>query len=481
MRLQVLSALKWTAIGRLTAQLLSLASTLLVIRILSPADYGIFALCMAPVTFVSALVIVAPTALIIQRTELTAEDQQRVAGFLVVLAAIAFVPLALSIPLLAWSYEDSRIYGLGALLALFSFWPHVIASLLQSSLERHLRFKQVSLIEFAAGMAAMVVTVSMALTGWGVWALAFGSATGSTLQFVLLFWLDGRSFRPKLDLGKLLRQDRAYSIHLTLGTLMTQGFAAAETFVLGHGLGQAGLGVWRTSLELVNIPYAKIMPIVNRVGFPAYARVGDDPAAIRHYVGFSLRMLGMVFVPVYWGIASVGDFIVPTVMGSQWNAGIPLIIIFGLYLPFKLLQFCLVLPHQGLGHAAFVNRAMFIISASSLLGLLGGISFGLIGATIGTVLVGAVGLIWATETARRPLGISWGDILSNLSSSLFAGAVMCIAVRAAVAWLGPEWSGVPALAVLMPLGAVAYCASFLLIDRNRTLNIVLPLIRDIAR
>lgn len=480
MRAAVIPALRWTALGRLSAQALSLVATLAVVRILTPADYGLFALCIAPVAFFGALVVVAPTSLTIQRRDHDATRAAAIAGLALALAAIAFLLVLAALAAIAWLYGEPRVWPIGLALAFGVFLPSCLTALLQSRFERRLEFRLVSLFELAAGVAGAAASIGGALAGAGVWSLVAGNCGTAILQCLLMLRAGGLP-RPSFRLGRLLRQDAGYGAHVTLGTLVTQVFDAAETLLLGRLLGTGGLGVWRTCRELVNVPLGKVMPIVNRVGFPAYARLGGDVAAIRRYALLSLRVLAAVFLPVYWGLAVVASHAVPAVLGAQWVEAIPVATLFGAFMPAKLLQYCLLLPHQGLGNAGLVNRAMLGFGACSLAGLALGAPFGLAEAALGMVVAGTIGVVVAADRVRRPLGISWRDLTGACGASLVAAASMAAAVSCLrIVVVDGSWSHPAALALLVPAGAAAFLAVFLVADRGATPGVLVSLMRDVG-
>ncbi|MFM8992451.1 MAG: hypothetical protein ACKOUS_23285, partial [Alphaproteobacteria bacterium] len=92
-------------------------------------------------------------------------------------------------------------------------------------------------------------------------------------------------------------------------------------------------------------------------------------------------------------------------MGPQWTQAAPLAAIFGFFLPLRLLQYCLVLPHQGLGDAALVNRATFMAGGAALAGLAAGIAHGATVAASGAACVHCGPMARGTAcgaTAARP-------------------------------------------------------------------------------
>jgi teichuronic acid exporter len=480
MRQAVLLALRWTALGRIGAQFLSLLATLVVVRLLAPAEFGLFALAMMPVQMLTALVIVAPTSLAIQRDDRDGSGLAAANGLLLLLAAAGTLLLVAALAALAWAQDQTRLLGIGAVLIVGVFWPSALAAIWQAGFERRLVFRAVALGELAAGLCAAATTLALAQAGAGVWALALGAATGPVLRCLLLAAAGG-AVAPRFPRPWLRRADAAYGGHVALGTLATQVFEALETLLLARALGMPALGAWRTCRELVNVPLAKVMPIVNRVGFPAYARLGDAMPALRHYALLSLGAATALFVPVYWGFAAVSPHAVPLLLGPQWDAAIPVAMLLGAAMPMRLLQYCLILPHQGLGHAALVTRATALIGASGLAGLAAGLGFGLVGAAAGMALGSTAGTLFAVDRALRPLGLSWRDIAARCGASVGAGLAMAASVTAARAALPPELGHGAALVRLVPLGAAVHALAFLLLDRGHTLTPLLRLLRGAIR
>ncbi|MFM8991943.1 MAG: oligosaccharide flippase family protein, partial [Alphaproteobacteria bacterium] len=262
MREAVLPALRWTALGRLGAQALSLAATLVVVRILGPSEYGLFALCMTLGTFLGALVVVAPSSLVI-RGNAPRRDTRRATGLLVALAGLATLAMVPASVAIAWSQDDPRTLPLCLALVACVLWPHAISAAWQASFERRLDRRAGPKVELAAGRASPEATLGCALAGPGAWALAAGAAAASATQFLLLLAALRGDALPSFDFGGLGRADAAYGGRVVLGTLATQALEAAETFLLARFLGAPELGAWRTTRELVNVPMGKVMPIVN--------------------------------------------------------------------------------------------------------------------------------------------------------------------------------------------------------------------------
>jgi hypothetical protein len=95
---------------------------------------------------------------------------------------------------------------------------------------------------------------------------------------------------------------------------------------------------------------------------------------------------------------------------------------------------------------------------------------------------GTLGLAFAVDRARRPLGVSWRDIAAACGASLVAAMAMTAVVTALrVAALPPSWSDAQILLVLVPAGIATYGAVLVAADRGATMALLGGMVRDIGR
>lgn len=465
-----LSAFAWAALGRMPGQALSLGATLLAARILTPADFGLFAACVTPVALVRSVAMAAPAALAGHGPAFAAAHETAVASLHRVLAALGCAAVLAALGAIAWTSGDGRIWPLGLTLVLGVFWPGCIAALAQARLERRLEFRALSAIESLAAGAGAAATLAGALAGAGVWSLVAGGVCAASLHCALVVRADGKR-NPGPGQRRLSAADARMGWQVAAGTLAGQAFDAAETLIVGRLLGPSGLGVWRTCRELVDVPAAKTMAAVNRIGLQGFARHSGDAAQIRRCAILGLRPLAALFLPIYWGLAAVAPHAVPAVLGLHWAEAIPVAIALGLFMPARLLHGWLGLVHLGTGDAASANRGAGIVGAATLSGLCAGAPFGLVGAACGMAVAGTLGVALSIGMARRRLGLSWADLGEGCAAALCAAGTMAAAVTALrLVIVDASWSDGAAMALLVAAGAAVFATVFAATDRGATRN-----------
>ena len=463
-------AFAWGALGRLPGQAVSLVATLVVARILTPADFGVFAMCCAPVALVRALAVAAPAALAARGAGRAWDDADGIAALQRVLASLGCVALFVALGAVAWTSGEALVWPLGLTLAIGMFWPGCLAAVAQARLERRLAFRALSAIESLAAFAGAAASLACALAGAGIWSLAAGSVCAAALHCALVMRAAGAT-GPVSRRSRLSAADARLAWHAALGTLAGQAFDAAETLVVGRLLGAVGLGAWRTCRDLVDVPAAKTMASVNRIGLQVFVRHAGDAVQTRRCARLGLRPLAALYLPVYWGLAAVAPHGVPAVLGRRWAEAVPVAIALGAFMPLRLLHGWLGLARLGAGDAAGANRGACLVGIGALLGLWLGAAFGLAGAAFGMAMAGALGAAVSIDLTRRRLGLSWGDLGEGCAAALTGAGAMAVAVTAMrLTVVDDRWSDAGALALLVPTGAAVFAVVFVVADRGATLR-----------
>jgi len=172
-RKQILSGLKWTAGARFGSQIITWAITLLIIRLLSPEDYGLMAMATVCVVF---MIMVAEAGLkpaLIQRQEIDETVLRQAFGIVIVVNLGLMIILNLLAPMIAGFFAEERlikilhVLSLGFLFIAIDTIPGVI-------LQRELKFKNLALVELMTAVSTSVLTLILAFAQYGIWALVYG-------------------------------------------------------------------------------------------------------------------------------------------------------------------------------------------------------------------------------------------------------------------------------------------------------------------
>jgi O-antigen/teichoic acid export membrane protein len=194
----------------------------------------------------------------------------------------------------------------------------------QIHFHRRLDFRALSLVKLGTVALRLAVFVPAILHFRNVWALVLG-VLASAVSGVIVSYVS-HPYRPKF------RWDRSRLAELIRFGKWITGFAAM-TFCITYGdnlfiskyLGLAALGVYQIAYEVSNLPATNITHVLGRIGFPMYARLQSDRAALRgaflRVMRATLLLAGPVSVLLFLG---AGD-LVNHVLGEKWARAIPLI------------------------------------------------------------------------------------------------------------------------------------------------------------
>lgn len=219
LRAKLLSGAKWSVALRLATQTYSWIITLVMVRLLTPQDYGLNAMLEAPIEILGLLGTLGVDAALIR---FGIRDPQRLAsafGFLLIVNALLFGALFVGAPWIATYFNApqleplTRVAAVVFVLAPFRVIPNAI-------LDMDLDFKLKAQVELKATMAASLVGLGLALAGAGVWALVAVVVLGAVLKAALLAWYRPWFVRPRLDWA-LSRPLITYGLTLITGAMLT--------------------------------------------------------------------------------------------------------------------------------------------------------------------------------------------------------------------------------------------------------------------
>ncbi len=333
---KVVHSLKWMTFTKFLAQLLRWAVTFIVIRLLMPEDYGIYAMADVVMYFFALFSGAGLASALIQARNFSKTQMRQVLGLLILINLSLTLAVILSAPWIADFYREERIIPVLYAL-LIGFLTVTIETLPTAMLEREMRFKTLSLIDLAAATVSAVVTLVLALSGYGVWSLVFGHLSELVIRAGLKFSAHPVMLLPQFRFGE--------SIHLiTFGGIKTLTFLAwfalvsVDTVIGGRLWDTETLGIYAVALQLSYIPMNKLVPLVKKVAFPAYARIHQADGAIAPYIMKANGLILIMAFPIFFGFAATASSLVPLLLGEKWLAVILPASLIPLILPFRASQ-----------------------------------------------------------------------------------------------------------------------------------------------
>jgi O-antigen/teichoic acid export membrane protein len=274
--------------GKVVVQAVSWAGTLVVIRLLTPEDYGLMAKVAVVCGIAGAIAELGLGAAIVRWVDIARDDLRKICGISLVFGVCMTLVVALAAPLLAYLFREPRLT-----------WPIVAASLqiiigavaiVPSALAtRELSFRRLAKIEMASGITSITATVLLAALGAGVWALVLGTMFGALVRSTALLAFGERVW-PLLSLRGIGEQ---LKFGLTVvGNRVSYFIVVQSDVLIGSAfLSTTEIGQYAVALQLATLPMSKVMGTINEITMPTVARQQGDRSRIREGV---LKSIGVI-------------------------------------------------------------------------------------------------------------------------------------------------------------------------------------------
>ena len=333
---RIRSAIFWRSGSQILAQMISWTVTLVVIRLLNPTDYGLFAMTQAILSFMQFLNGYGVVSALVQSESLSRHQLRQGFGLMLLMnGALAAAQFAIA-PLAAGYYAQPMVADLLRVQALIYLSTPFI-SIPEVIMGRSLDFRRPAVVNLVAAAVAAGVSITGAVSGWGVWTLVWAP--------IALFWVRGIGYMiatrfvpiPSFDFrgaGPMI----LFGASLLGGQILWIVQTQSDIFIGGRVLPPHELGLYSEALFLTQIFVSKFIPPLNEVAFPTYARMQADVSRIAWSFCRAIKLLLLISCPIYLGMAVTAEPLVLTLLGEKWIDMAPFLSLLALAMPFMTMQ-----------------------------------------------------------------------------------------------------------------------------------------------
>jgi PST family polysaccharide transporter len=449
------------------AFVIRIASIMILGRLLDPTDYGLFTMVMAFTGILSMFAGFGLFQAAVQRSSLSDEESTSLFWMNVAFGGLLSLMTIAAAPLVSRFYHEPRLLAVTEVVGA-SFIITGAGVQYSVLLHRRMLFGVKAVIECVALLIGTVVSIGMAMTGYGYWALVSMTVTLPLATTVGLWiatgWIPGMP---------MIAPHSSSMLRFGLGATMT-GFLSylsgnADKLIIGRVLGTEALGLYGRAFNLINFPGDNLNGTIGEVAFAALSRAKDDPERLRRYFLKFYSLVVTLSLPLTIVCVLFADDLVLVVLGPKWTAASE---IFKFLAP-TILVFAIMSPLGWLLNSLGLIRRGVYIGALTLPFVIGAVFIGLpygptgVAAAYSTVMV--IKLIPVCAWAVRGTGVRLRDILASLSHPLaasMAATAVVLATHGVYASVHPT-----ALRLGLELGlfGAVYVPAMLLFEGQRAL------------
>jgi O-antigen/teichoic acid export membrane protein len=461
LRKQATRGVAWSALERWGSQLLGLAVFAVLARKLEPSAFGLVALAAVVIEFVRVFVDQGFSEAVVQRANLDKEHLDTafwtgvlsgalLAGALALaaepLAAVLGEPEALT-PIIRWLSLGLVISGL--------------ASTQAALLQRRLAFRQLAARSFVAQLLSGVLAIYLAFTGWGVWALV-GHSLGEAVFGVVMLW-SVSGWRPGVAVRwRAFRELFLFGANIVGFKLLNLTSQRIDFVLIGSLLGPAALALYSAAWRIFHAMTKLLTSVMNRVAFPVFARLQDDPERLRRAFYEATQLTSLITFPAFFGLAALAPDILPFAFGEKWAASAPVM---------RVLAFVGILQSlthfngsliKGAGKPAWRLGIASIQATVNVAAVWMGVRYGITGVAVAITLAGFALYPLGFFAVRRLTAIEPLRYANQFVAPLLASA-LCVAAALGVRAAAAELAAPVRIGLAVAAGALAYAAALRLL------------------
>ena len=448
----------WMVLFKVVDRMLGVISTVVLARLLVPADFGLVAMAMSVIALLELMSAFGFDVALIQKQSPTRTDFDTAWTLNLSIAfCVAALTAALAVPV-AGFYAEPRLVDVMLVLAIG--W--LIAGFENIGIvefRRKMDFRSEFLFMAARRLITFVIGLTAAFALRSYWALVVGMLAGRVGGVVLSYLM--HSFRPRLCL-RSARELIRFSSGILAVNALAAGLARVPHFFVGRLYGPEALGAYTVGSELAYMPSSELIAPINRAVFPGYSRLIDDVAKLREAYLDVASVIALVALPASVGVATIADPLVRVLLGLKWLDAAPVIQVLAAAgaiaaitsnngSAFMALGRTWLLPGVLAFRLAIMVAAMFWLAPR----------LGVLGVAYAEVVSYALSLIVMYPVLFRAMRVSVAQYFGNLWRPVVASALMGLCVVQVTGWVGSgagSLATIPQLAAGVATGIVTYPA-----------------------
>ena len=457
------------------AQLVSFLVSIVLSRLLAPADYGVIALV---TVFTSILQVFVDSGLgtaLVQKKNADEVDFSSVFYFNVLVCLTLYAGMFVAAPAIAKFYDNPIYIPLVRVLSL-TLVISGLKNIQQAYVYRHMIFKRFFFSTLGGTIASAILGIVMAYAGFGVWALAAQYVSNTAID-TLILWITV-PWRPKKRFSwTKLKSLLSYGWKLLVSALLDTGYTSLWTLLIGKVYSSADLSFYDQGSKYPKAIIGTISNSIDSVLLPTMSIVQDDRAQIKSMTRRSIVTSVYVMAPLMMGLAGCAEPLVSLILTDKWLPCVPYMRIFCITYMFWPVHSANLNAIKAMGRSDLFLRLEIL---KKIIGI------GLLLCTMRiSVMAMACSLLISSVTSQiinsypnwKLLNYRYLEQLRDILPSILLAVIMAVAVGA-VPLLG--YGNVLTLCIQIPLGAVIYVAGSA-IFRLESFRYLLNMIEDRRR
>jgi O-antigen/teichoic acid export membrane protein len=426
--------------------LMQSVATIVLARLLVPADFGLVAMVTAITGLGQSFADLGLSEATIQRPQI---EHKQVSTLFWINAGIGLGLMLITIslaPALAWFYHEPRLRGI-ALVSSLTFLVGGLRVQHDALLKRQMRYPSIAIRDITAYCTAVPLAIYLAWRGAGYWAIVALPLTLNVVSMLfswgMIRWIPGLP-----SLGNGARSMVSFGGKVAASSLLLNAMRNTDNVLVGWYWGAGPLGLYSRAYNLLLLPVRQLSAPAAGVIVPALSRLQDAPERLARYYLRGINLIMWISAPLFGYLFAAATPVIVLTLGNRWREAAPVFQFLAIFALGQLLieaTFWLLVSRGESSRLLRITLAMSpVIVASYAIGLPFGIKgVALAGSIVQLAIFPAVikASFRGTSLTLKGLGHA---IVWPLFISLLGGATSVVAGELLLPKTMPSQLGLPA-------------------------------------
>lgn len=314
---------KWLFTGTVGGRLIQFLFNVALARILVPSDFGMLVTIQIFTGLAGYFAGAGMGQALVQIKDLEEHYYHLVFTIQLIIGVALFGIFWVIAPEFSRFFENDLYAPLLRVSALSFLW-RPLATVQNAKLQREMRFREISTARIASQTIAGLLTIFLAVRGFGVWSLIFGGLFHSILLILLLFRFSG--WQPRIAFeASTGRRLGTYGFKVTANSLLDHFGQHIDNLFVSKILGASPLGIYNKGYSLSDMPKQIVSRSTYGVLFRAFSKEQTNLDLSKYLYYSSIKLIVLYTAPVFVGLWYIAEPFIRVIYGEKWMGAVPII------------------------------------------------------------------------------------------------------------------------------------------------------------
>jgi len=311
----------WVFIQQFSGQAVTFVISIILARILMPADFGLIGMIAVFMSISQILLNSGLTQSLIRETKPTQLDYSTVFYFNIGVGAILYIILFMVAGWIADFYKQAILTSIVRVYALIIV-INAFGAVQFTRLTKQMDFKTQMMVTVPSLFVGGIVGVVLALKGYGVWALVYMSLLQAIMRTIQVWfrskWIPSWQFSKEK-----FKYHFGFSYKLGLSGLINSLYSNLYQIVIGKFFAASQVGFYARAESMRNLPVGNIAAALNKVTYPMFAEIKDDNPRLKKVYRMLMQSVTFLLAPIMVYLIVIAEPLFRLLFTEKWLPAVP--------------------------------------------------------------------------------------------------------------------------------------------------------------